>query len=87
MTEVEFWPEYGSGPLWIGGVSVLPATLVDDELAERLVRWNEAYADEKLPMDGGGDDAWVAEGRDLLATVRRQLMGTHNVVVTEPWWA
>lgn len=86
MIEVEFWPEYDSGPLWIGGSSILPATLVDDELAERLVRWNDTYADEKLPMEGDGDEAWLAEGKELLASVRRQLAETHNVVVTEPWW-
>jgi hypothetical protein len=86
VIEVAFWPEYGSGPLWIGGSSVVPATLVDDELAGRLLRWNDAYADKKLPMDGGGDATWLAEGKVLLASVRQQLAETHYVVVTEPRW-
>lgn len=72
-------------PLWLGGVAVEPAVLLDRDLAARLVRWNDAYADEKLAMDGGGDADWIAEGKELVATVRQELASTHTVVLTEPW--
>lgn len=87
MAEVEFWPEYGSGPLWIAGSSVEPTELVGAELAERLIAWNDQYDDEKLPADGSsGDSGWLAEGKELLRLVRERLDGNHVVQVTEPWW-
>ncbi|HZE37745.1 MAG TPA: hypothetical protein VE172_02945, partial [Stackebrandtia sp.] len=82
MAVVEFWPEYGSGPLWLDGAAVEPATLVDADLAERLIAWNAVYADAKLPLEGDGDAAWIRRGGRLLGLVRRQLAGTHEVVVT-----
>jgi succinylarginine dihydrolase len=84
--EVEFWPEYGSGPLWIGGSTVEPAELGSAELAERLIRWNDDYADDKLPLEGEGDPAWLAEGKELLDAVRVQLPDTHVVLVNEDWF-
>lgn len=86
MIRAEFWPEFGSGPLWVDGTSVDPASVLPEELAARLIRWNDAYADEKLPMDGVGDADWLAEGQQLLQEVRERLVTTHEVMVTEPWW-
>lgn len=86
LIEVEFWPEYHAGPLWRDGAPVEVADLVSGDLADRLGVWNDAYADEKLPIDGHGDPAWMAQGTMLLAEVRAALAATHVVVVDEPWW-
>ena len=85
--EIEFWPEHGSGPLWHEGAALDLAPLVGDDLAERLVRWNAQFSDDKLPIDTGGDGPWLAEGNELLRRVRVALEGRHTVVVTEPWWS
>ena len=38
---LEFWPDYGSGPLWTHGAVISPSDVdVDPSLAERLIRWN-----------------------------------------------
>lgn len=86
LVELEFWPEYGSGPLWVDGSPVDAAELLPADLAGRLATWNDAHADEKLPIDGAGDPAWMAEGAGLLAEVRAALAVTQVVVVDEPWW-
>lgn len=85
---LEWWPEYGKGPLWADGKSIdLTSLGLSAGLVERLVQWNAEYADEKLPVDGQGGDAWLKQGVVLLTEVR-QLLGTdHRVIVTEPWWA
>lgn len=87
MTDLEFWPDYGPGPLWSGGKAIDLASLaLDDELAAQVAAWNAAYSEDKVPLEGPGDDAWLAEGRRLLSAVRAALEGQHRVVVTEPWW-
>jgi len=53
---LEFWPDYGSGPLWSHGAVVSPGDVaVDPSLAERLIRWNAEYTEDKIPLDGPGD--------------------------------
>lgn len=87
MKQLEFWPEYGSGPLWAGGTPVDVTELeLPSELAGRLVAWNALYEDERLPIEGPGDIGWLGEGRRLLAETRTALAASHRVVVTEPWW-
>jgi hypothetical protein len=85
---MEFWPDYGEqGPLWsLAGEPVdLDTVPLTPSLRDRLRSWNRLYADEKLPVDGGGDGGWIEEGRLLLAEVRRALGGV-EVVVHEDWW-
>jgi hypothetical protein len=87
VKQLEFWPEYGAGPLWDEGAGVDPTQLgLPTELVERLVAWNARYGDERLPMAGPGDPDWLGEGRRLLAETRTALEASHRVVVTEPWW-
>ncbi|WP_183099606.1 hypothetical protein [Nocardioides pelophilus] len=88
MTDLEFWPDYGPGPLWTqdGKPVDVPSLGLGDELAAQLTDWNAAYAEDKVPLEGAGDEAWLAEGRRLLGEVRAALGGRHRVVVTEPWW-
>lgn len=87
VMQLEFWPDYGPGPLWEQGK---PADLrslgLPRELAKQLTSWNSQYEENKLPLDGLGDDGWVAEGAYLLRKVRLALGAGYNVVVTEPWW-
>jgi hypothetical protein len=45
-----------------------------------------AYAEEKLPVEGPGDQQWLDEGVDLLRRCREELQPNYEVVVTEPWW-
>lgn len=40
------------------------------DLASRLSAWNATYEHAKLPIDGTGDTAWLAEGRLLRESVR-----------------
>jgi hypothetical protein len=88
VTFFEFWPDYGAGPLWDEGGK--PADLaylpIDRDLADRLADWNARYSEEKVPLEGPGDEAWVNEGRRLLVEVRQALTGEHEVIVSEPWW-
>ena len=88
MTVLEFWPDYGSGPLWTEeGQSVDPRSLgLAEELVEQLQEWNGAYAEAKIPTEGHGDPAWLAEGVQLFNRVRTALGPAFEVVVTEPWW-
>ncbi|MBM9477735.1 hypothetical protein JL107_14885 [Nakamurella flavida] len=87
MTDLEFWPDHGPGPLWIGGAPAdldalgLPAALVD-----RLRTWNAGYAEDRLPVDGPGDPHYLGTGVRLLHDVRAALTGRFRVGVTEPWW-
>ena len=84
--ELEFWPEYNSGPLWDGGETVdLGSLQLSQELRERLDRWNAAFSDDRLPFESN-DVVWLAEGRSLLGQIRSELGDTHSVVVREPWW-
>ncbi|MEQ4208856.1 hypothetical protein ABNF93_26250 [Actinopolymorpha sp. B9G3] len=58
-----------------------------EELAARVIAWNDAFVDEDmLPIDGPGDAVWLAEGKQLLASVREALSESHEIVGTEPWW-
>jgi hypothetical protein len=71
---LEFWPDYGSGPLWTHGAVISPSDVdVDPSLAERLIRWNAEYTEDKIPLDGPGDSRWMTEGRNLLAELRAKL--------------
>ncbi len=88
LEPLEFWPDYGPGPLWMrGGTPADPAALgLPIDLAERLQAFNDAYGEERLPLEGGGDADYLATGVRLLAEVRDALAGRFRVVVTEPWW-
>jgi hypothetical protein len=85
---LEFWPDYGPGPLWDAqGQAVEPHALgLDADLANRLLAFNAAYEEKRRPVDGPGDPDYLAEGSRLLARVRAALGGRFRVIVTEPWW-
>lgn len=85
---LEFWPEYEGGPLWTEqGASVdLDELGLPVGLEDRVVAWSRLYADDKLPMDGPGDERWLDDGRRVLAELREALQGRYEIVVTEPWW-
>ncbi len=84
---LEFWPNYGSGPLWAHGTVVRPGDVdVDPSLAERLIRWNAAYTEDKIPLNGPGDPGWMTEDRNLLAELRSETAGRITIITTEPWW-
>jgi len=84
---VEFWPDYGRGPLWKDGKPADPAALgVDADLAARLRDWNSRYAETNLPIDTSGSPAYLAEGSRLLREVRAAVEAGYRLVVTEPWW-
>ena len=88
MIVLEFWPDYGSGPLWTedGKAADLRSLGLPGELVGELQEWNAAYGEEKVPIDGDGDPLWLDEGVRLLNFVRVALGNTYEVVVTEPWW-
>ena len=84
---MEFWPDYGPGPLWVGGRAEAPESLgLEPALASALERWNEEYDEALMPVEGTGDSGYIATGVALLARVRQALAGRFRVVVTEPWW-
>jgi len=84
---LEFWPDYGPGPLWRGGSPAELGVLgLSGDLAERLKMFNDAYEEERLPLDGAGDAEYLTAGMGLLAEVRQALSGRFRVIVTEPWW-
>ena len=87
VRRLEWWPEHVGGPIWDSAKSVSPEELgLAPDLIERLARWNASYGDNRLPIDGPGDPAWLQEGADLLREVRVALGERVEVVVTEPWW-
>lgn len=88
MMMLEFWPDYGSGPLWTedGKAADLRSLGLPEELAEQLTVWNSQYAEDKVPLEGSGDSAWLGEGVSLLRRTRDALGSDFQVVVTEPWW-
>lgn len=53
MRSIEFWPDYGQGPLWSpDGETVDPASLgLPDDLVQQLSLWNGSYDDES-PIEG-----------------------------------
>ena len=85
---LEYWPDYGEGPLWSadGKPADLGALPLDDGLRQSLIAWNASYTEERIPVDGPGDPAWLREGVLLLERVRRALGTAYEVVVTESWW-
>ncbi len=85
---LEFWPEYEGGPLWTEqGVSMdLETLLLAECLQDRITAWSRLYGDNKLPIEGPGDELWRDEGRRLLAELREALDGRYEVVATEAWW-
>ncbi len=89
---LEWWPGYGRDhPLWStegrGGAPAELASLgLPVGLGERLRAWTAVYAEDKIPVDGDGDAAWLAEGIVLLGEVRASLGDGYRVIVTEPWW-
>lgn len=87
VTRVEFWPDYGPGPLWDDGGRVveLDGLGLAPELVERIRSWHGRYEEERIPVNGPGDPVWLAEGRELLAAIRAALPDV-TVVVNEPWW-
>ncbi|HWM73633.1 MAG TPA: hypothetical protein VNQ53_07825 [Nocardioides sp.] len=87
MTILEFWPDYGAGPLWSDGKPADLASLgLGEHLRSELTEWNARYEEDNLPLRGDGDAAWLSQGRDLLCQTRAALTPTYEVVVTEPWW-
>ena len=87
MNVLEFWPDYGPGPLWADGKPVDLASLgLDRDLVVEVVAWNASYEESKVPIEGTGDAAWLLEGKRLLDAIRDALSREYRVVVTEPWW-
>jgi hypothetical protein len=88
VSVLEFWPDYEAGPLWTdeGKPVDLAALSIDHGLVERTTAWNAAYSEDKVPIEGSGDEAWLNEGKRLLGEVRSALDDQYQVVVTEPWW-
>ena len=88
VTLLEFWPDYGAGPLWTetGQPADLAALGLDPALVGEASAWNSEYAEDKVPIEGHGDEAWLTKGRDLLMRLRAGLGPDYEVVVTEPWW-
>jgi len=87
VVDLEFWPDYGAGPLWLGGRAVEPEDLeLDPSLATRLRDWNARYEEWKIPLDGPGDEEWLAEGRQLLQDVRQVLGPAYELGANEDWW-
>ncbi|MFF1831552.1 hypothetical protein [Paenarthrobacter sp. NPDC058040] len=88
MTRLEFWPDYGRGPLWNddGQHVELDSLAISPGLAARVRLWNSAYAEDKLPLDGSGDAGWLAQGVELLLQLRTEVCDGVHIQVTEPWW-
>ncbi|WP_460666356.1 hypothetical protein [Kribbella swartbergensis] len=84
---LEFWPDYGQGPLWDeqGRAVNLDELDLPPALVERIRNWHGRYEEDRLPIDGPGDSGWLSEGLELLSSIRSSLTDI-RVVVTEPWW-
>jgi hypothetical protein len=85
---LEFWPERQGGPPWTGlGVSVDLDTLsLPGDRKDRVPTWFRLYDDDKLPIDGPGEEQWLDDGRRLSSELRDAVEGRFEVIVTEPWW-
>jgi hypothetical protein len=88
VTVLEFWPDYGPGPLWTDDGKPVDLRSLDLslDLIEQLEAWNSQYAENKMPLGNLGDARWLNEGRSLLRRTRDALKPAYQVVVTEPWW-
>ena len=88
MAVLEFWPDYRAGPLWTseGKPADLSALPLGEDLRRDLADWNTSYTEERIPVGGSGDPAWLRQGALLLSRVRHALGPAHEVVVTESWW-
>jgi hypothetical protein len=88
VTRLEFWPDYGAGPLWSasGDPVDLEQLRLPVALVERLRGWNGEYREDKIPVEGLGDRTWLEEGVELLRRTREALGSGYRVVATEPWW-
>ena len=51
MTRLEFWPDYGAGPLWTdeGKPADLESLSLPHDLVERVRSWNSRYEDGQAP--------------------------------------
>jgi hypothetical protein len=58
--------------LWdkAGSAAELDDLDLPGDLAERLRAFNAAYAEDRLPMKGGGDSGYIEEGKRLLSETR-----------------
>lgn len=89
LQRLEFWPDYGRGPLWNGDGQPVDgdALGLPADLSARLLGFNADYEETRLPTDGGaGDWAYLARGRQLLDDVRTAVADRAEVHATEPWW-
>lgn len=84
---LEFWPGYGSGPLWNDEANPLSWNRLNSPgFAARVRSWNSSYAEDKLPLHGPGDAGWLAQGTDLPLQLCNELGDGAEIRVTEPWW-
>jgi len=88
VTVLEFWPDYGPGPLWTqDGQPVDLASLgLGRRLTEEVEAWHAGYTEDKVPCEGPGDRVWLSQGKGLLGQIRAELGDHYQVAVTEPWW-
>ncbi len=65
---LEFWPDYGSGPLWTatGDLVSLEELGLPTDLATRLAAWNSRNEEGLLPLEGPGTRHASQRGRELL---------------------
>jgi hypothetical protein len=87
VRRLEWWPDYDGGLLREAAKPVDLGRLgLPDGLLGQIANWMAQYGDERLPIDGPGDQAWLEEGGILLKRVRLVLGELVEVYVTEPWW-
>lgn len=91
LPRLEWWPDYGGDLFTLregaGGVRVSIDELgLSIDLTAAVRYWLATYDDLRLPIDGTGDQEWIAEGVRLLAAARRETQGRYLIVVTELWW-
>ena len=88
MQVIEFWPDYGSGPLWgEDGRAIDPRSVgLSARLASELAAFNRSYSEDFIeePASAAARE-YRARGRGLLSELRRELAGVCQVVVVEGW--
>jgi hypothetical protein len=68
-----------------GGVNVdASSLLLPPDLVTRLTEWNGSYTEDKLALESDGDRPWISQRTELLAEVRRHLVGRFEVVTARP---